>query len=167
MSRTGMQIINTIDQISTHTGYPFKFLMEQYFAIVNELERIDGRDDPIELLEQRAGAGEWVLPDEYKEQTHDPKKPSKFKINVDTTSLLKGRDQLRECRDGLRHISGLTSVCLSDAPPLIKVFDPETTKIRKHTHDTLWAVMLGFAACAGLVIVIGLIIIGVLSYARG
>jgi hypothetical protein len=49
----------------------------------------------------------------------------------------------------------------------ISIIDPETTKIRKHTHDTLWAVLAGFAACVILVVVLGLIFIAVLSYARG
>ena len=67
----------------------------------------------------------------------------------------------------LRSKFGATSGCFNRLPASIKIIDPETTKIRKHTHDTLWAIMLGFAACAGLMIVIGLIIIAVLSYARG
>lgn len=67
----------------------------------------------------------------------------------------------------LRSKFGATSSCFNGLPASIKIIDTETAKIRKHTHDTLWAVMLGFAACAGLVIVIGLIIIAVLSYARG
>ena len=45
--------------------------------------------------------------------------------------------------------------------------ESETAKIRKHNHDTLWAVLAGFTACAVLVVVFGLIIIGILSYARG
>ena len=62
---------------------------------------------------------------------------------------------------------GVTSTFFDGRPVSITIIDSETTKIRKHTHDTLWAVMLGFGACAGLVVVIGMIIIGVLSYARG
>lgn len=60
---------------------------------------------------------------------------------------------------------GTTSSFFDGLPATVTILDPETTMIRKHTHDTLWAVMLGFGACAGLVI--GMIIIGVLSYARG
>ena len=48
-----------------------------------------------------------------------------------------------------------------------QMLDSETTKIRKHTHDTLWAVMLGFSACAGIVAIVIMMLIGLLSYARG
>jgi len=105
------------------------------------------------------------------------------KINVAATDLDKAFLKLRRIERKAIQLRGLipnneagfTKACAHPSKTMIfdhtsgriTHVDPETTKIRKHTHDTLWAIMLGFAACAGLVIVIGLIIIAVLSYARG
>ena len=46
------------------------------------------------------------------------------------------------------------------------MLESDTSKSRKHNHDTLWAVLAGFAACLALMVVGGLMVIAVLSYAR-
>lgn len=100
-------------------------------------------------------------------------------FDIDTSKLDKGREELDRLRNelhGIRraaeraeHRAAKEQKCNAIYDHLterISYIDPETAKIRKHNHDTLWAVLAGFTACAVLMVVFGLIIIGILFYAR-
>ena len=179
MSKTGEWIINTVETISEKTGYSFKFLMEQYFEIA-DVERVEG--SPLAELEARAFAKQWGTPDESAEQTDDGDKHGEIHItlNIDTSMLEEAEKDLAEMRKSLHGIMRAAeraehreakqvghAMMFDQSTGKLSYADAETSKIRKHNHDTLWAVLAGFTACAVLMSVFGLIIIGILSYARG
>jgi len=183
MSKTGEMIINTVEAISKKTGYSFKFLMEQYFEIA-DVERVEG--SPLAELEARAFAKQWGAPDEARDKgtrleteqdiedamrlfrgkggKKDAAGKVFVKVEVDTSEIDKARAHLLAMRDNAEELSREIGRVNKEKTSFA---DQETTKIRKHNHDTRWAVLAGFAACAVLMSAFGMIIIGILSYARG
>ena len=174
MSKTGEWIVGSIERLAAETGYPFRFLMVKYFAQIHALEAVGSDEYPLEVLAARAKEREFVLSDEDAEikgmrreteqdiedvmrlfcgdrESGDGTRAVRYDIVVDTSALEKGSRELSLIKKKLTTIKD----------------DHETAKIRKHNHDTLWAVLAGFVACGALVVVFGLIIIGILSYARG
>lgn len=55
----------------------------------------------------------------------------------------------------------------ANAAERVMRMETETTKIRKHNHDTLWAVLAGFAAASGLMVIMAAIVLAILSFTRG
>lgn len=151
MSKTGEWIVSNIESLANETGYPFRFLMGKYFATISALESIGSESDPMSVLKVRARDGEFVIPNDY---------------DKDAGSNASEKPNGQDDKNNYAAPNGFGYI-IHQPIRMMEQPDIDTTKIRKHTHDTLWAVLAGFIAGGVLFTVFGMIVIGILSYARG
>lgn len=79
------------------------------------------------------------------------------------------RDKSSDASDAIRYalMCNKARVGQAIANAKVTIIDVETAKIRKHTNDTLWAVLAGFISAGVLVVIMTLIVLGILFFAQG